>query len=547
MNQVNMSKSDLSKISVNNNRPIDTRNMTNKSDIKLDMLTVESTLKRNKNYVNNEKTVEVRKNFIKKGPGKKETYIGEISSKERFAYVGTLMGRELVRSGIGYYIYPNQDLYFGHWLNNRKNNFGVYSYYTPVDEIEYYIGEWKDGVKNGFGIYFWKKQNTEIIHKDMYDVFIGNFNNGGIHRGLYLKRKLEDEITCTHYYFGKFNQDAKRSDENSFYYTTDNETLIYGHIEDNTFIKGNIVQQKDDRIFSFEKSEKTLNLGDLDYIPEQITEEEVLKELKDIYQNFKDFEKEVNFKFFSNLVVTIYKLIDKHSSLETFTTENLSIENDLKIEFFRGMYQRFEDLIEKLVTKEQERSLKKRDSLNNRPSIDATNNPLFKRNSGITNKGSEPSQTHGDLNNLTPRKTNSFINKGHVKTDEKSEDKPLERPKKKDTIKDFKLTHPVIAEKNENETQSKKQAEKVVDWKDSLKKSDSFTASKLIHKKSVKDMSKKMVDSKSEKTLIKKDSEENGGKSETKQNYATDKNLKTTSSGNLNPSVSAFTLTDNQK
>ena len=56
-----------------------------------------------------------------------------------------------------------------------------------------------------------------------------------------------------------------------------------------------------------------------------------------------------------------------------------------------------------------------------------------------------------------------------------------------------------------------------------MKKSDSLTGSKILHRNSVKDTSKKMSETKSEKNLVKKDS------------------------GNVDSGVSAFTLKDNQK
>lgn len=490
MNQQTGSQSDLSKVSLNNNQPIDTTNLTKKSGILVDMLTLESMIKRKANYINPEKTVDIRKNFIVKGSGKKETYIGDITLRDKFAYVGTLMGRQLVRSGVGFYSYPNKDLYFGHWINNEKNNLGVYSYYTPEDEIEYYIGEWKDGVKNGFGIYFWKKEDIEKNELETYDVFIGNFKNGGIYEGLYLKRKIVKDGISTHYYFGKFNEDAKRSDKNSFYFTTDNEVLIYGHIEDSTFINGKIIQQKDDRIFSFEKKENQLELGNLEYVPEQVTEEDIVKELKDIYENFKDFERKLDINCFSDLVEIIYGIIDRHSSLNTFTTEDLFLEKELRIEFFRGMYLRFTDLIVKLMEKEQEKSGKKRDSLNRLASTEFGNN-LIRKSSGYV-KATESSQSLGDSNKNPKNTPNKII--------------------KKDTLK-------TIPEKNENELQSKRNSEAFLDSKDSLKKSDS----KILHRNSVKDTSKKMSETKSEKNLLKKESE------------------------NFDSSVSAFKLKDNQK
>lgn len=495
MNQLTGSQSDLSKVSLNNNQPIDTTNLTKKSGILVDMITLESSIKRKANYVNKEKTVDIRKNFIVKGSGKKETYIGDITLKDKFAYVGTLMGRQLVRSGVGFYSYPNKDLYFGHWINNEKNNLGVYSYYTPEDEIEYYIGEWKDGVKNGFGIYFWKKEDIEKNELETYDVFIGSFKNGGISEGLYLKRKIVNEITSTHYYFGKFNEDAKRSDKNSFYFTTDNEVLIYGHIEDSTFINGKIIQQKDDRIFSFEKKENQLELGNLEYVPEQVTEEDIVKELKDIYENFKDFERKLDINCFSDLVETIYGIIDRHSSLNTFSTDDLFLEKELRVEFFRGMYIRFTDLIVKLMEKEQEKLGKKRDSMIRYSSTEFGSNNLIRKSSGYM-KATESSQSLGDLNNISKISPN--------------------KPLRKETLKS-------IPEKNENEIQSKRNSDAFADSMGSLKKSDSLTGSKILHRNSVKDTSKKMSETKSEKNLVKKDS------------------------GNVDSGVSAFTLKDNQK
>lgn len=94
------------------------------------------------------------------------TYFGEITSFGLNNYSAASFGRgnpkansqfrnsnseQFIMKGVGIYMYPNSDVYFGEWKNDSFDGHGVYIFNTG----EIYEGELKQGQKNGVGIYYY--------------------------------------------------------------------------------------------------------------------------------------------------------------------------------------------------------------------------------------------------------------------------------------------------------------------------------------------------------------------------------------------------------
>jgi hypothetical protein len=62
---------------------------------------------------------------------------------------------------------------------------------------------------------------------------------GKFEQGLYISQKYENEILNRNLYFGRF-KDGIKNDEKAYYYLSNHNKLLYGHIEGDDLIKGYI-------------------------------------------------------------------------------------------------------------------------------------------------------------------------------------------------------------------------------------------------------------------------------------------------------------------
>ena len=169
-----------------------------------------------------------------------------------FTYTG-ITNDNLKRNGLGLNEYKNGDKYLGGWINDKKDNKGVIIHKPVGDHSELFIGDWKDGVKN-FGVYIWKKDNLPNEKCDL-DVYIGKFTDGQISKGLYVSRVTKGGSTNEIFYFGKFDQDGKKKDDDALYYNKATNTIFKGEICDNELLKGFVKTMDDGKVFYFEKEE----------------------------------------------------------------------------------------------------------------------------------------------------------------------------------------------------------------------------------------------------------------------------------------------------
>jgi hypothetical protein len=304
------------------------------TSIKIDLTMVDAKFKKNEIYKNEKLGVkEIKKNTYNGENGKNEKFVANISVKDHFSYVGTL-NQNLQRNGIGIFKYKCEDTYFGHWKGDRKDEIGIYAHKPENDQSEFYAGQWAEATRNGFGIYVWRKDNQPKNNAIM-DVFIGDFDQGNLSKGLYVSIQPEGEKVMSYYYFGKF-VNGKKFDGNALYYLGCSDTLFQGQIDDVNLVKGKIYQGIEGRAFRFEKENN-------EYLPDEISEEEE-KEVKKFYEAFKNFDKSENIiKVHTGLVEKIDELIKKYSDIGKFT-DKIDLSNELDMNYYKNIFTKFNQL-----------------------------------------------------------------------------------------------------------------------------------------------------------------------------------------------------------
>ena len=124
-----------------------------------------------------------------------EYYKGEINEK-------------FIPNGFRYYFYPNNEYYFGNFINGKREGIGTYKYNDGIC----YNGEWKNNKKNGEGII--KNFNKKWEFKGIFENDIpieGKFN------------KINDKTIIT-----DFNDDENSNgNENNYLNDNNNNSIIF--------------------------------------------------------------------------------------------------------------------------------------------------------------------------------------------------------------------------------------------------------------------------------------------------------------------------------
>ena len=114
---------------------------------------------------------------------------------------------KLIPNGFGYYFYPNNEYYFGNFINGKREGIGTYQYKDGIC----YKGQWKNNKKNGEGI-------------------IKNFNNKWEFNGIF-----ENDIPIEGK-FNKLNDITIITDFNDIEYSIGNENNYFNDINNNSII-----------------------------------------------------------------------------------------------------------------------------------------------------------------------------------------------------------------------------------------------------------------------------------------------------------------------
>lgn len=244
--------------------------------------------------------------------------------------------------------FMNGDLYFGYYLNDRRNKQGFYTFKPRIkDNIiinEYYYGLWKDDLIHGRGINLWLKLKKgekpfEDFDKANFIAFVGNCEFGSFKKGALLSKEKDDYFL----YYGTFSKDGQKEGNNCFYYSSKLEQLYFGTFKGGVFQKGYFC------LFDEEGNIKDLAKYNTDeekkYIdPEKFGENEINEKSKILtnFRNvimskdyfgilFEEFKKMIEFRdenmnSLENLISEKY--IDIMMSFSSFN--NISISKDIE-------------------------------------------------------------------------------------------------------------------------------------------------------------------------------------------------------------------------
>lgn len=177
---------------------------------------------------------------IKNWEGDKETeyYIGDLK-KGKSKYLGVL-NVVLKRENYGVNYYDNGDIYFGMFDSDVKNKHGAYFFAPTVEEghilSEVYHGYWKANMKEMRGMYVWlkEKENDTCFDTSDMEAFVGEIESDLYKRGCYLTK-----INYSFYvYYGSFDRDGKKNDENAFFYDNVRDRVFNGKIVNDKFVNG---------------------------------------------------------------------------------------------------------------------------------------------------------------------------------------------------------------------------------------------------------------------------------------------------------------------
>jgi len=215
------------------------RNMKSSSinSIEIDRLKVMKEINENGQYENNNillKLSELNEETENK------SYIIEITKKNS-SFIG-ILNEEFKREGYGLNNFENGDKYLGYFQNDQRSQNGIYFWSPEIKDkkilTECYYGNWKNNKKEESGIYIWLSEpnNNSIFDEANFEAFIGKFEDDMYKKGTYLIKEGDEYYL----YHGLFDREGKKSDDDAYFYSSKNDTLIHGRISKDIFRNGYI-------------------------------------------------------------------------------------------------------------------------------------------------------------------------------------------------------------------------------------------------------------------------------------------------------------------
>ena len=173
------------------------------------------------------------------GEANNKDYITEIK-KDNIHFIGVL-DSNLVKNGYGFMSLPNNERYFGVYTDDLRSKHGIYQYPDKIDgdkiHREFFFGVFNEGKVDNRGVYLWINEDKNVPMFNNFDdadfsCFLGDLNEKHFLEGTYMTKKGENYYV----YHGKFNENNEKEGENSFYYNSDKDELMYGKVVKNKFI-----------------------------------------------------------------------------------------------------------------------------------------------------------------------------------------------------------------------------------------------------------------------------------------------------------------------
>lgn len=183
--------------------------------------------------------------YIRKWEGEEHSknFISEISQKN-LHFIG-LLNPSLVKEGYGFLGLPSGEKYFGVFTEDLKNKHGFYKFPDKLSDEgnkvqrEFFFGLFNEGLIFDRGVYLWIREKKGAPMFDKFEdadfsCFIGELNEKHFINGTYLLKNGNKFYV----YHGGFNEKNEKEGENSFFYNSDGDELMYGKVVKNKFVNG---------------------------------------------------------------------------------------------------------------------------------------------------------------------------------------------------------------------------------------------------------------------------------------------------------------------
>ena len=156
-----------------------------------------------------------------------------LSKDEKTKFLGIIDKINYERNNLGFQLYENNDIYFGNFKNNSKNNFGCYLF-SPENEnnsllTEFYLGNFEEDQMQTNGMYLWMEELNQNVDDNL---------NG--------KEYLNNIIDVKKNYLNYLNNiiDVKKDYENDENFDNCNFSGFVGEIKENLFGNGIYFQKE---------------------------------------------------------------------------------------------------------------------------------------------------------------------------------------------------------------------------------------------------------------------------------------------------------------
>jgi hypothetical protein len=181
--------------------------------------------------------------LIKKYESENNTvsYLGCLKNNDTVVYKG-ILNSKFKRNDLGINYYESGDIYFGTFDNDLKDGYGAYLFKPIIEKnciySEMYHGNWKENNKDSFGLYIWTREYTDKNNQSYettdFEAFIGHLTNDNFKKGCYLTKVGKDY----YYYYGGFDKNGKKSDNEAFFYDKDKDRVFIGKTFNDKFTSG---------------------------------------------------------------------------------------------------------------------------------------------------------------------------------------------------------------------------------------------------------------------------------------------------------------------
>ena len=232
--------------------------------------------------------------IIHKWEGEKNSkkYISKIKIGDTM-FIGVL-DSDLKRQGYGFLSLPNNEKYFGYFIDNLKSKHGIYEYPDKLvgDKIEreFFFGLFQEDKIYSHGVYLSIKEDKNVkmfnnFDKSDFSCFIGNLDENHFIEGTHMTKNGDKYYV----YHGKFNENNEKEGEGVFYYNSEKDELIYGKAVKNKFIEGYMAFFDEDGNISEAMYATFDNNGKI----QNYTKKEEIKDGKVIFDKMFDFRNKI--------------------------------------------------------------------------------------------------------------------------------------------------------------------------------------------------------------------------------------------------------------